>query len=87
MNKEIKIKVDAPKPTKEELESLIIPLIPEPKQGEKGLDGKNGIDGKDYKLTETDKKQIAKTIKVPVVEKLLELFILKSLRMDLLGML
>jgi len=70
--KQLKIKIDAPKPTKEELESLIIPLIPEPKQGEKGKDGAKGKDGKDYKLTQADKREIAKTIKVPIVEKIVE---------------
>lgn len=53
-------------PTKEELLNLIEPLIPEPIKGEPGEDGK------DYTLTEKDKKEIAKTIKVPVVEKIIE---------------
>lgn len=34
--------------------------------------GKNGLDGKDYVLTEKDKKDIADTIKVPIVEKIIE---------------
>lgn len=48
------------KPTKEELLALIEPLIPEP------------VPGKDYILTENDKKEIAKKIKVPVIEKIIE---------------
>lgn len=36
------------------------------------LRGKDGIDGEDYKLTEKDKKEIADSIKVPVVEKVIE---------------
>ena len=50
-------------PTDEELISLIKPLIPEVKDGN---------DGKDYILTEKDKKEIAKSIKVPVIEKIIE---------------
>lgn len=50
-------------------------------KGEKGEDGANGKDGergeagkdgKDYILTEADKKKIAGSIKVPVVEKIIE---------------
>lgn len=48
------------KPTDEEIISLIKPLIPEP------------INGEDYVLTENDKKEIAKSITVPVVEKVIE---------------
>lgn len=54
------------KPSNDELINLIKPLIPEPKKGDKG------DDGKDYKLTATDKKEIAKSIKVPIVEKVIE---------------
>lgn len=54
------------KPSDDELINLIKPLIPEPKKGDKG------DSGKDYKLTATDKKEIAKSIKVPVVEKVIE---------------
>jgi hypothetical protein len=43
-------------------------------QGEKGDKGDpgQGIDGKDYTLTEKDKQAIASKIKVPVVEKVIE---------------
>jgi len=34
--------------------------------------GDAGVDGSDYVLTEQDKKDIAKTIKVPIVEKVIE---------------
>ena len=44
-------------PTNEELISLLKPFIPEPKNGE------------DYVLTDSDKKEIASQIKVPIVEK------------------
>jgi len=47
-------------PTEEELLGLIAPLIPEVKNGE------------DYILTEKDKKQIAQSIKVPIVEQIIE---------------
>lgn len=47
-------------PTNEELITIIEPLIPEP------------IKGDDYVLTEKDKKEIAKSIPVPVVEKIIE---------------
>jgi hypothetical protein len=50
-------------PKDEKLISLIKPLIPKPIKGE---------DGKDYIITEKDKKDIAKSIKVPVVEKVIE---------------
>ena len=50
-------------PDDERLISLIEPLIPAPMQGEKG---------DNYVLTAADKKQIAKSIKVPVVEKIIE---------------
>lgn len=38
----------------------------------KGKDYFDGVDGKDYQLTKEDKKQIAKSITVPVVEKVIE---------------
>jgi glycerol-3-phosphate cytidylyltransferase-like family protein len=44
-------------------------------RGEDGKDGTNGRDGKDgdnYVLTSKDKKEIAKSIEVPVVEKVIE---------------
>ncbi len=47
----------------EKVGEVIKPLIPEP------IPGKNGDD---YILTEKDKKEIAKSIKVPVVEKVIE---------------
>lgn len=50
-------------PTKDELVSIITPLIPEPIKGDSG---------EDYVLTEKDKKEIAKSVKVPVVEKIIE---------------
>lgn len=52
--------VDGKTPSNERIERLIRPLIPEVK------------DGKDYVLTEKDKKDIAKSIKVPIVEKIIE---------------
>jgi len=64
--KEIKIKIKGIKgdsPTKEELVSLITPLIPEPLKG---------VDGKDYILNDADKQEIADSITVPVVEKIIE---------------
>ena len=50
-------------PTQEELLTIIKPLIPE------AIPGK---DGNDYVLTSEDKKEIAKSIKVPIVEKIIE---------------
>jgi len=50
-------------PTEEDLVKIIEPLIPEPIKGE---------DGQDYILTEKDKKEIAQSIKVPIVEKVIE---------------
>ena len=50
-------------PIKDELLNLIIPLIPPAKEGEPG---------KNYILTEADKKSIAQKIKIPVVEKIIE---------------
>lgn len=47
-------------PTEQELLGLIKPLIPVVKNGE------------DYVLTEKDKKQIAQSIKVPIVEQIIE---------------
>ncbi len=41
-------------------------------EGQAGLDGTDGKDGQDYVLTPADKKEIAKQIKVPVVEKIIE---------------
>ena len=46
-----------------------------PEKGDKGDKGDDGLDGKDgenYILTEQDKKEIASTIEVPVVEKIIE---------------
>jgi len=43
-----------------------------PKDELKGDKGEDGKDGEDYVLTEQDKKDIAKSIKVPVVEKVIE---------------
>ena len=43
--------------------------IPDPIPGK---DGKSGKDGKDYVLTKSDKKEIASSIKVPVIEKVIE---------------
>lgn len=64
---------DGHTPTEEELipiiEPLIKPLIPDPIPGEPG---------KDYVLTAKDKKEIAKSIKVPVVEKVIETIIEKQ---------
>lgn len=57
---------DGKTPTEDELIDLIIPLIPEPIKGE------DGIDGQDYILTEQDKKEIAKSIEVPVGGKIIE---------------
>jgi hypothetical protein len=57
---------DGHTPTKEELIPIIKPLIPEPIPGKPG---------KDYILTVKDKKEIAKSIKVPVVEKVVETII------------
>lgn len=54
---------DGKTPTKEELTSIIKPLIPAP------IHGKNG---KDYVLTNKDKEIIANLIKVPVVKKVIE---------------
>lgn len=50
-------------------EELSYEIDPETIRGEKGKDGE---DGKDYVLTEKDKKDIAKSIKVPIVEKIIE---------------
>ena len=51
---------DGKTPTEEEIKSFIKHLIPDT------------IPGKDYVLTEQDKKEIAKKIEVPVVEKVIE---------------
>jgi len=58
----------------EKLPEVIAPLIPEPIKGDKGdfVKGDKGDDGKDYILTAKDKKEIASSIKVPVVEKVIE---------------
>ena len=53
-------------PTKDEIIKLIKPLIPNP------------IKGDSYILTEQDKQQIASTIKVPIVEKVIETIIEKQ---------
>lgn len=53
-------------PSKAELLELIVPLIPIVKDGEDGEPGKN------YVLTPADKKEIASSIAVPVVEKVIE---------------
>lgn len=37
-----------------------------------GKDGEDGIDGKDYILTDSDKQEIAESIDVPIVEKIIE---------------
>lgn len=50
-------------PTDAHLVNLIKPLIPKPIKGD---------DGADYILSEKDKKDIARSIKVPVVEKVIE---------------
>lgn len=55
--------VSWPKPTDEELLQIIEPLIPAPIKGDPG---------EDYVLTAKDKKEIAKAIKVPIVEKIIE---------------
>jgi hypothetical protein len=59
-------------PTKEELLSLIEPLIPDPVPGEQGDPGEN------YVLTQKDKKEIASKIEVPVLEKVIEKPIVKE---------
>lgn len=51
---------DGKTPTEEELINLIQPLIPAP------------INGENYILTEDDKKEIADSIEVPIVEKVIE---------------
>lgn len=56
-------KLDAGKPTEEELVALIDQLIPEVEDGE---------DGVDYVLTEADKAEIASKIEVPVVKQIVE---------------
>ena len=50
-------------PTEEDLKKIVKPLIPNPIPGK---------DGKDYILTEANKTEIAKKIKVPIVEKIIE---------------
>lgn len=52
--------------TKEDVAAIVKPLIPAP------------IPGKDYVLTEKDKKEIAKSVKVPVVEKVVETIVEKQ---------
>ncbi len=54
------------KPTKEALISIIKPLIPDPIQGDQGEPGR------DYVLTQKDKQDIADTIDVPIVDKIIE---------------
>src|SRR3990167_2623323 len=51
-------------PTKEDLTKLIQPLIPPPIKGDRG---------DNYILTNNDKQEIAKSIKVPIVEKVVEI--------------
>ncbi len=63
--KEITSLIEPLLPSDAKLTKLIKPLIPEPIKGEKG---------DDYVLTAKDKKEIAKGIKVPVVEKVIEKF-------------
>lgn len=66
MKRTIKLKITGIKgdkgdsPTKDELVSLITPLIPEP------------IKGDDYVLTDSDKTEIASKIEVPVVDRIIE---------------
>lgn len=50
-------------PTKEELVKILKPFIPAPEKGDAG---------KDYVLTAKDKKDIAASIKIPVIEKVIE---------------
>jgi len=50
----------------EKIAENILSKVPIPK------DGEDGKDGKDYILTEKDKKEIASSIKVPIVEKVIE---------------
>jgi len=50
-------------PSESDLLSIIEPLIPEPIKGD---------DGDDYILTDEDKKDIASSIEVPIVEKVIE---------------
>ena len=57
---------DGQDPTDQHLVELITPLIPEP------------VAGKDYVLTESDKKEIAGKITVPIVEKEIETIIEKQ---------
>jgi len=64
---EITIKVK--KPTKEELEAVILPLIPQPIPGEKG---------DNYVITDADKKDIASMVEVPVVDKVIERIVEKT---------
>jgi hypothetical protein len=62
-------------PTEEELTPIITKLIPSPIHGKDGyspVKNKDYFDGKDYILTEKDKKTIASNIKVPVIEKIIE---------------
>lgn len=56
-------------PTDEHLLELITPLIPDPIKGD---------DGEDYVLTETDKREIAKSITVPIVERVVETIVEKQ---------
>lgn len=57
-------KIDREEIAKEVMKEVLNNIeIPEPKNGE---------DGKDYILTEKDKKEIATKIKVPIVEKIIE---------------
>lgn len=59
-------------PTEKELVPIIKKLIPPPIAGYSPVKGKDYFDGKDYILTNKDKKEIAKTIDVPIIEKVIE---------------
>lgn len=57
---------DGHTPTQDEIQKLILPLIPKPIKGERGNKGEN------YQLTAQDKRDITKMINVPIVEKIIE---------------
>ena len=57
---------------KQVIENEISPYLERIKGFQNGKDGQDGRDGEDYVLTEQDKKEIASSIKVPVVEKVIE---------------
>lgn len=56
-------------PSEEDVKRILVPFIPSPIPGK---------DGKDYVLTDKDKKSIANSIRVPVVEKVIETIIEKQ---------